>query len=526
MTEHRGAARLRGAPDPLRSLPMGPIGLLEAAPDAIVVVSADGAIVDLNTRTSDLFGRARATLLGQPIETLIPERFRSQHTRQVREYFLDPVVRPMGAGLQLFGLRDDGTEFPVEISLNPLHEDGQLHAIAAIRDVTDRRAIEAELRQARDHLEAQVAERTSELARSHQEAQRERDRARRILDVAGVMMVGIGADETVQIINRAGAELLGQPAENIVGKNWFDHFLPEEIREDMRAIFRDLLAGRLDPIHREENAVLCMDGSKRTISWHNTVLIEDDGVKATLSSGADVTDHRRAERALREAENLAQLGKMAAVVAHEIKNPLAAVSGALEVVRDDLDEAGPQRKIVDDVIARLRGLAATVKDLLDFARPTAPEPVSIPLTAIVQSTINLLQQDPQMAGLELVVAAGPECVVRGDVQQLNRLLYNLLLNAGQAMEGAGRVEISTEPDGAYCRIEIRDHGPGIPEEKLPHIFEPFYTTKVRGTGLGLPTSRRIVESHGGHMEITFPEGGGTCVRVWLATDDGEESRAP
>lgn len=497
------------------------IGLLEAAPDAVVVVDTDGAVTDLNARTVEVFGHDRDVLLGKPIEMLLPERYREKHAKQVQTYIADPQVRPMGVNLELFGLRADGQEFPVEISLSPLRTAEELLIVAAIRDITDRKGIEAELRKAKDHLEAEVAERTFKLAQSHEALKREHDRARRILDVAGVMMVSIGADERVQLINPAGAKTLGLPASEIIGKNWFDHFLPDAIREPTRKVFHDLLAGRVDPIHRHENPVLCADGSTRLISWHNTVLVEEGGAIASLSSGADVTDYRDAERALRETENLAQLGKMAAVMAHEIKNPLAAVTGALDVVRGELVEGSTERGILDDVIARLGGLAATVKDLLDFARPAAAEPVDVPLASLIDSTVHFLHQDPAMSDLEVVVDAGEPCVVRGDVQQLNRLLCNLLLNAGQAMNGKGRVEVRIEPEEeGFCQVSICDRGPGIPENERERVLEPFYTTKIHGTGLGLPTSRRIVESHGGRMQITCPEEGGTCIRLWLACDGG------
>ncbi|MAG58156.1 MAG: hypothetical protein CMJ83_17865 [Planctomycetes bacterium] len=499
------------------------IGLLEAAPDAVVIVDEGGTIVDINTVTAVLFGYAREDLIGQAVEVLIPHRFRDAHPSQVQAFNRDPVLRPMAPELKLFGLCKDGREIPVEISLSPIHHRTGLLVVAAIRDVSDRRAIEAELRAARDHLESQVAERTERLAHSNEELLHEHERTRQVLDVAGVMMVSIGADERVQLINPAGAEILDLPAHEIVGQNWFDRFLPERVRVEARAVFRDLLAGGARPTHRHENPVLGRGGVERLITWHDTVLTENGAAVATLSSGADITEQRKAERALNEQASLAQLGKMAAVMAHEIKNPLAAVTGALDVVRDELPDGGTQHRILGDVIDRLHGLAATVKDLLDFARPFSSEPVPVPVRTLIEGTVKLFEQDPEFADVEVAVASSNECVVLGDVQQLNRLLYNILLNAAQAMDGRGRVEISVSREGDGCSIEVRDHGPGIREDDIDRLFEPFFTTKIHGTGLGLPTSRRIVESHGGRLQIASPSGGGTRVRMWLPRDGGESS---
>lgn len=504
---------------------MGVIGLLEAAPDAIVIVDQGGTIVDVNSRTVELFRYDRSALIGRQIEFLIPERYHATHVGQVASFMQNPVVRPMGAGLELHGRRSDGTEVPVEISLSPSRREGEpLVVVAAIRDVTDRKRIEAELRAAKEDLEGQVAERTIKLARSHEQLRRQHDRTRRILDVAGVMMVSIGADEKVQMINPAGAEILGCPSDEIVGRNWFDSYIPERIREEMRTVFRDLMAGRLTPVHRFENTIVDVNGNERLISWHNTVLEEDGSAIATLSSGADITEQRRAERALAEQASLAQLGKMAAVIAHEIKNPLAAVSGALDVVRDGLPDGDPARQILTDVRARLGGLAATVKDLLDFARPASNDPVPIPVRTLIEGTVKLFSPDPGMAEVDVQVdVESDDLTIVGDVQQLNRVLANLLINAGQAMDGKGRVEITVTAERGGCAIEIRDHGPGIPDGEAERILEPFFTTKIHGTGLGLPTSRRIVESHGGELTIDNAPDGGARARIWFPPGDGESS---
>jgi signal transduction histidine kinase len=155
-----------------------------------------------------------------------------------------------------------------------------------------------------------------------------------------------------------------------------------------------------------------------------------------------------------------------------------------------------------------------LQDLLLFARPKEPKTAPVAVMPLVEDTVHQLKRDPGMFGIEVSVS-GDNPVVQADAGQLQRALLNLLINAGQAMQGSGRIEITVDAANGSCRIAFRDTGPGIPAEARERIFEPFFTTKHRGTGLGLPTSRRIVERHGGTLALETPEAGGTIARIVL-----------
>jgi two-component system sensor histidine kinase HydH len=228
----------------------------------------------------------------------------------------------------------------------------------------------------------------------------------------------------------------------------------------------------------------------------------------------EVTERKRAEALLREQTTLARLGEMAAVVAHEVKNPIAGIRGVLQVIGARMPAESRDRAVISDVQERLDTLNELLQDLLLFARPTEPRTTRAPIRPLVEDTVHHLKRDPGMGRLEVSVA-GEDPVVSVDPAQFQRALLNLLINAGQAMNGEGRIQVAISARDGRCEIAVRDHGAGIPADVRERIFEPFFTTKHRGTGLGLPTAKRIIERHGGILRIECPEGGGTIVRMSL-----------
>lgn len=211
---------------------------------------------------------------------------------------------------------------------------------------------------------------------------------------------------------------------------------------------------------------------------------------------------------------LTRLGEMAAVVAHEVKNPLAGIRGALQIIGTRLPADSRDRSAIGDILARLDSLNNIVQDLLLFARPRAPRADKVALGSLIEGTIDLLRKDPNFARMQVDVRGGNP-VIEGDVEQLQTVFMNLLINAAQAMGGAGQLDVSLASRNGRCDVTVRDHGPGIPPEVRDRIFEPFFTTKHRGTGLGLPTAKRVVELHKGTIEVFAPADGGTLVRVSL-----------
>jgi signal transduction histidine kinase len=211
---------------------------------------------------------------------------------------------------------------------------------------------------------------------------------------------------------------------------------------------------------------------------------------------------------------MARLGEMAAVLAHEVKNPLAGIRGAVQVIHGHLPAASQDAEIANEIVKRIDGLSRLMKDLLIFARPPQPRPAAVDVAALLTLTAGLLAADPDAAGIRVEIegAAPP---IMADPELLKITFANLLVNGAHAMEGQGVIHVSLAPVASACRIAFRDSGPGISMENREKVFTPFFTTKSKGTGLGLSTVKRLVDAHGGRIEIECPASGGTVVTLHL-----------
>ena len=231
----------------------------------------------------------------------------------------------------------------------------------------------------------------------------------------------------------------------------------------------------------------------------------------------DITERKASEAALRAQTALVQLGKMAAIVAHEVRNPLAGIRGAMQVIGKRLAPGSQEQIVTDEAITRIDTLNDIVQDLLLFARPAQPALEPVAIRTLVADTVSLLREDPRFRSVQITLDVPPDEIVVGDPGQLKLVLLNLLINAAQAMEDQGVISVQARRVPGWQELRIIDHGSGIPPDVQDHLFEPFFTTKHRGTGLGLPTARRILEGHGGSISLDCPPGGGTVALIRLPT---------
>jgi signal transduction histidine kinase len=232
-------------------------------------------------------------------------------------------------------------------------------------------------------------------------------------------------------------------------------------------------------------------------------------------------------RQMERADRLASVGEMAAGIAHEVKNPLAGISGAITIIADDFGKDDPRKEIVAEVLEQIKRLDKTVNDLLYFGRPGKPEPDYVDINELVKTTLFFISQHPEAKNIhrikELTRDLAPVWV---DDKQIQQVLFNVILNAIQAMKEGGTLVIETDPMESngkdYVRVRVIDTGPGIAEEELEKIFVPFHTTKTQGTGLGLPICRQLIEQHGGEIYLDSKPAEGTTVTILLPAATGEQ----
>jgi len=254
--------------------------------------------------------------------------------------------------------------------------------------------------------------------------------------------------------------------------------------------------------------------------WVDTTIVPflDDRGKPYqyIAIRADITARKAAEELLAQQAALARLGQMAAVVAHEVKNPLAGIKGAVQVLMSRRPAGDPETTVMRDIVARIDALDDLIQDLMTYARPRPPRLSPVNLRQLIDEAVTMLRRDPFGSALRVHIEGDAgEVIVDPDL--IRATVLNLLLNAGQAMNGKGDVQIVTATHNGNWTIEVHDNGPGIPTDIRAQVLEPFFTTKARGGGLGLPIAKRAAELHGGTLTLAFPADGGTVVSVEAPT---------
>jgi two-component system CheB/CheR fusion protein len=285
-------------------------------------------------------------------------------------------------------------------------------------------------------------------------------------------------------------------------------------QEFIRTLWRTIAQGQ---VWRGEIRNRAKDGS---LYWVDTTIVPflDEHGKPWQYTAIryDITQRKLQEQRLHEQAALTSLGEMAAVVAHEVRNPLAGIRSGVQVLGSMFPEAAEGRDLIGEIVARIDSLNAVVGDLLSFARIRELKRTEVDLTVFLADLGAWLRLDPSMRGVQLRVQGDAGVFVVADTDQLRLVFTNLFLNAAQAMNNTGSIEVAVSGgDADFIELTVTDTGPGIPVELRDRVFEPFFTTKHRGTGLGLPTARRIIEAHGGELQLSSAQPRGTVVKIRL-----------
>ena len=462
--------------------------ILNTTVDGIIVIDARGIIEAFNRGAQELFGYPEAEVLGRNVSLLMPSPDHEQHDQYLARYIATGEARIIGSGREVTGRRRDGSLFPVHLSVGEMRIAGERKFTGMLHDLTRRARLETEL--------------------GASEA-----RWRAIVDSAVDGIVAIDTHGRVEAFNPAAERLFGYTAAEVCGQN-VDMLMPSPYREEHDTyLSRYMATGRAKIIGSgREVQGRRKDGS--TFPLHLSVgEMTVNGERKFTGILHDLTDRVEMETRLAEQAALAKLGEMAAVVAHEVKNPLAGIRGAVQVFAGR-PGAAANSQILSEIVARIDALDQMMKDLLLFARPPQPRYAPTDLVPLVTTTANLLSQDPAVRDVNIVIE-GTAPPLPADTEMLRIVFHNLLINGAHAMHGKGQIRVAVEAGDSMCRIAFSDAGPGIPSELRDKIFTPFFTTKTRGSGLGLPTAKRLVEAHKGQLVIDCPPAGGTTIVVHL-----------
>lgn len=272
-----------------------------------------------------------------------------------------------------------------------------------------------------------------------------------------------------------------------------------------RDLWRTIAAGR---VWHGELRNRAKDGSYYWVDTTIVPFLDSRGKPYQyIAIRADITARKAAEHRLAEQAALARVGQMAAVVAHEVRNPLAGIKGAIQVLMSRRPPNDAELPIMRDVVSRIDALGELINDVMLYARPKPLRPTIFLLHHLLAEAVQMLRRDPAGARVEVTIE-GPDVTLTADAELIRATVLNLLLNAGQAMNGAGKIAIVVSRNEEQCSVDVIDTGPGIPADLREQVFEPFFTTKSRGGGLGLAIAQRTAELHGGGLSLTCPESGG------------------
>lgn len=457
--------------------------------DGIIVISDKGTLEAFNRGAERLFGYHESEILGRNVSVLMPSPQHEEHDRYLERYLATGHAKIIGTGREVTGRRRDGSTFPLHLSVGEMQIDGERKFTGMLHDLSARSQLDQQLR-------------ASEA------------RWRAVIDSAVDGIIVIDAHGCIEAFNPAAERLFLRQESEVLGQN-VDMLMPSPYHEQHdNYLARYLATGRakIIGIGRDVSG-LRADGT--TFPLHLSVgEITIAGERKFTGILHDLSARALMEQQLREQTALARIGEMAAVIAHEVKNPLAGVRGAIQVIGQRLPPGSKDALITQEIISRIDALDDLMKDLLLFARPPSPRFAPVDLNALATDTVSLLREDPALKNTEVRIE-GTAPLVEADAALMKIVFLNLLVNGAHAAQGRGSLRVSVRPVDGMCAVVFRDNGPGIPEEIRDRIFTPFFTTKARGSGLGLPTAKRLVEAHQGTITIDCPAEGGTTVTIAL-----------
>jgi PAS domain S-box-containing protein len=459
--------------------------IVESAPNAVLLVNEQGRIAYVNRQSETLFGYSSPALIGQPVELLIPQRFRSNHLDYRSAFIKSPSLRAMGVGRELFARRKDGSEFPIEIGLNPLVLVDGTWVLATVIDITERKQAE--------------------------------DRFRKVVQAAPNAMIVVNLQGLIQLANQQATVLFGYEEAELLGEH-VEMLLPERIRErhvGLRTGFftnpqtRYMGAGR-DLVGRRK------DGREMPIEVGLNPMRTDEGVMV-LASIVDITE-RKIQEELRSKKEAAEAayrakGELLAIASHDLKNPLASISGLAQIMLE-MKKAEPGTPAQDieflqSIVEASSHMSEVVKGILATEgleqQGLTINAESMDLSRLCHDLMRVNERVAEKKGVPFTCSIAEGISVHGDPTRLREAFDNYVSNAIKYSPPGRKVTVmlSTIDDGRQIEFGVRDEGPGLTEDDKKKVFGKFKRLSAKptggelSTGLGLSIVKTIIELHHG-----------------------------
>jgi PAS domain S-box-containing protein len=478
--------------------------VLESTPDAIIIANSTGLIVLANSQAERLFGYQSGELRGQPIEVLLPDRFRGAHVGHRSSYFTQPRTRTMGAGLELYGVRKDALEFPVEISLSPINTGEGAMVMSAIRDISDRRKAEQKFRG--------------------------------LLESAPDAIVIVNSSGEIVLVNTQAENLFGYDRRELLGKR-IEVLIPRRFAQghpELRGGFfhsprpRSMGAGL-------ELYGLRADGTEFPVEISLSPL-ETEGETLVSSAIRDISERKRIEATLHEQREQLQRASLAkdrflANMSHELRTPLNAILGFAQLLDNEALPVSPEQRkeFVGYIKKSGKHLLELINEILDLSKiesgavTLSMEPVG--LDELLAETSTMMEPQAASRGIRMIFPAHTGLHVQADRTRLKQIVLNLLSNAIKYNRDLGVVVVDclATADGKV-RMSVQDTGQGLRSDQVEGLFQPFNrlgqeNSGQEGTGIGLVVTKRLVELMGGTIAVSSSPGTGSVFSIELAMTD-------
>ena len=496
--------------------------ILEAIPDAVVAVNQQGVMIQVNSQTETLFAYTRDELIGQKIEILVPERQRPQHDQHREQFHRQAKIRRMGSGLDLYGRRRDGSEFPVEISLSPIVVGDGMVVLSVIRDISDRKHIEEELRRASEELSR----------RKDRELRDSQNRLALIVDSSQDAIIGKTLDGIVTHWNKGAEQIYGYTAREMIGQP-ISVLCPKDRTDEVPAILQKIRHG--ERVEYFETVRVTKDGRHLHISVSVSPIFDAEGKIVGASTIArNITAQKKVEDQFRQSQKMEAVGRLAGGLAHDFNNLLGIITACSELLRSRIDASNGE--YIDNIREAAKRGASLTRQLLAFSRK---QPVQVQVLELNERLKELVKLLHPLMGDDVEIVLLPRqatAIVEADPSQLDQIVVNLAVNARDAMPRGGKLILETDVydfdesfarehplmlAGRYVMLAISDNGIGMDEATRTRIFEPFFTTKEigKGSGLGLATVYGIIKQSGGHVWVYSELTHGTTFKIYLPCAD-------